>query len=120
LQLLSYAPFVARISASTTSLHKSVTLTLPARYSYVRLIPHIPIALTTRPYRLFYKLNGTRLGQMHHSGAVPDKPLFEAWMSPGSVNKIEFEVLAGKGVVNGVEADFQWEKITCLIHVLKN
>jgi hypothetical protein len=59
------------------------------------------------------------------------KPVFDARLEKGGVNKIEVEVLAGKNnaayvPVNGEagpqepkKKDVQWEKITCFVHVLR-
>jgi hypothetical protein len=116
-------PFKARIPASATSLHQSVTFSLSGSHYYLQLTPHIPVGLTNQPYRLFVTVNGTRLSEIVRPASGErdkTKPLFEARLDRGSVNKIEVEVLAGKaGVKSGEKDDVEWEKLTCFIHCLR-
>jgi hypothetical protein len=116
-------PFKARIPASKTSLHQSVTFTLSGSHAFLQLVPHIPVGLTTRPYRLFITSNGTRLSEVVRPAAGDrdkTKPIFEIRLERGAVNKVEVEILAGKAEVRpGEKDDVQWEKLTCFIHCLR-
>jgi hypothetical protein len=116
-------PFSARIPASTSAYHQSVTITLPESHYFLRLVPQIPEEVTSRPYRLFVTVNGARCSEI--KGLAPserdkNRPLFEGRLEVGIVNKIEVELLAGKqGVNSRGKEEVQWEKITCFVHVLR-
>jgi hypothetical protein len=160
--------FRFKIPASDTSLHQSVTFTVPASHNTVRLSPHIPVGVTTRPYRLFVSVNGTRASEVvaasagyqngllnhhpqHPMASMPGlyglekerdktRPVFDAKLERGAVNKIEVEVLAGKApsalaqsIVSSPDEkdreiekekkkgkDVQWEKITLFVHVMRH
>jgi len=114
-------PFSVKIPASTKSLHQSVAFSLPASHYYLHITPDIPVGATHRPYRLFVTVNGTRLSEQLKAGYERDKcrPLFEARLDRGQVHKIEVEVLAAKANAK-TGRDLQWEKITCLAHIMRN
>jgi hypothetical protein len=169
--------FAMRIPASKDTLHQSVTVTVPANHNFLRLTPNVPVGSTHRPYRLFVSVNGSRVSEVvnphgmnhhqhpyqnglygHHQSTTgyglekerdKSRPVFDAQLVRGAVNKIEVEVLAGKaasmnpaptssngGTPSGDEdkerekekekeekkkkPEVQWEKMTCYIHVLRN
>jgi hypothetical protein len=116
-------PVKLRVPASPTQLHQCVTITLPPAHAFVQIRPHIPVGLTPRPYRIFVIVNGARVSEGIKAGVERDKsrPLFDARLERGIVNRIEVEVLAGKiagGGKTGKE-EVQWEKMTVFVHVLK-
>jgi hypothetical protein len=69
-------------------------------------------------------VNGARASEV--KGMAPtdrdrSRPLFEARLEGGAVNKIEVELLAGKvDVKNRGKDEVQWEKITCFVHILRS
>ena len=79
-QLQLSNPFRVKIPASETQTQQSLTVTVPATHYYVQIVPHLPVAQTTRPYRVFVLVNGHRQSEVVKPGAERDKqrPLFEA------------------------------------------
>jgi hypothetical protein len=116
-------PFNARIPASSTSLHQSVTFALSGADYFLQVTPHIPVGLTNRPYRLFVTLNGSRISETIKPAVTErdkTRPQFEARLDRGVVNKIEVEILAGKASEAAGEKDeVEWEKLTCFVHCLR-
>lgn len=105
------------------------------------MVPHLPVALTGRPWRTFYFLNGKpysetpRVNQQmsngvpatYESGRKKGEPLYEAKLQPGVTNKIEIEVIAekdrkGRPVPENVK-DFKElcdvEKCTIFVHFVR-
>jgi hypothetical protein len=114
-------PYSYVIPASDTTLHSSMTFTLPTTHHVLHLVPHIPVAATTRLFRLFVTVNGIRQPEYVRPGIERDKerPLYEARLDIGAVNRIEVELLAGGLMKNGKE-EIQWEKMLVFVHVRKN
>ena len=101
---------------------QSVAITVPATHHYFQIVPHIPVGLTNRPYRLFVTVNGQRLSEVIKPGIERDKekPVFEARVERGTVGRVEVEVLAGKGTVGKAgKEEVEWEKVTVFVHVLR-
>lgn len=126
-QLVSHAalngasPFKARIPASKTSLHQNVTFQLSGAHDYLQVIPYIPVGLSNRPYRLFVTVNGHKLSGSTTQTTDRSRPVFEAKLQRGIVNKLEVEVLAGKADASiGEKDEVEWEKLTCFIHCLRS
>jgi hypothetical protein len=115
-------PFRLKIPASNTLTQQSITVTVPSTHYYLQIVPHIPVALTGRPYRVFVVVNSTRQSEFIKPGAERDKtrPLFEARLERGGVNRIEIEVLAGKEKKNASgKEEVELERCTVFVHVLK-
>ena len=125
-------PIAVTIPASNRLTHQSITLSLPSAHHYLQVIPYLPVALSNRPYRIFVSVNGTRTVEVVRPGGLGERdktrPLFEARLERGRVNRIEVEVLAGKDggrgtatVVNGVggKEGVEWERCTIFVHSLK-
>lgn len=99
-----------------------MTVTVPSSHHFFNVVPHIPVGLTNRPYRLFVTVNGQRLSEYIKPGADRDKsrPSFEVRLERGAVSRIEVEVLAGKGTVGkGGKEDVDWERCTLFVHVMR-
>jgi hypothetical protein len=90
----------------------SATMVVAPANSYIQIIPKIPIALTSRMYRLFVTVNGNKTleanrvpvtagingaspGPGYEGGKKKGEPLFEAKLL-GGVNRIEVEIIAEK------------------------
>ncbi|KAF2806063.1 Bromodomain-containing protein [Mytilinidion resinicola] len=120
--LSQHKPWSHFIPASRDSTQQSLTLTLPAAYHYLQVVPHIPVATTSRLYRLFVTVNNTRMLEVTRQDGQKEKgrPVFEAKLVQG-VNRIEVEAVAekekekksdGKGEVEG-------EKCTIFVHLMR-
>lgn len=118
-------------------------MTLPHNLNYVQIVPHVPVALTGRLYRLFVTVNNTRVLEVNRippSGSIngangveggkeKGKPLFEGKLIPGSVNRIEVECIAEKelkkgdnkknGDVKDPKELVELEKCTIFLHVMR-
>jgi hypothetical protein len=97
-------------------------MTVPSTHYYFQITPHIPVGLTTRPYRLFVTVNGQRMSEYTKPGSerIKDHPLFEARLERGMVNRIEVEVLAGKGTVGkGGKEEVELERCSLFVHVMR-
>jgi len=105
-------PFSVDIFAHKEKTVHSVTLNLPPTHSYIQIIPHIPVALTSRAYRLFVNvnankilevnrtpvtagINGTGIDSRSESGKIRGEPVFETKLMQG-VNRIEIHIIAEK------------------------
>lgn len=116
-------PLTVKIPAHPTTTQQSITLTVPCTHQYFQVVPHIPVGLTQRPYRVFVTVNGQRMSETIKPGVERDKsrPIFEARVERGTVGRIEVEVLAGKGPSgkSGKE-EVEWEKCTIFVHVWRD
>lgn len=112
-----------KIPAHHTATQQSIALTVPYTHQYFQVVPHIPVGLTQRPYRVFVTVNGQRMSETIKPGVERDKsrPIFEARLERGIVGRIEVEVLAGKGPSgkSGKE-EVEWEKCTIFVHVWRD
>ncbi|RDI89645.1 hypothetical protein Vi05172_g691 [Venturia inaequalis] len=116
-------PLTVKIPAHATTTQQSITLTVPFTHQYFQVVPHLPVGLTQRPYRVFVTVNGQRMSEAIKPGAERDKsrPIFEARLERGTVGRIEVEVLAGKGPSgkSGKE-EVEWEKCSIFVHVWRD
>jgi hypothetical protein len=115
-------PMNLTIPAHSSNTQQSVTVTVPSTHYYFQITPHVPVGLTNRPYRLFVVVNGQRVSEYTKPGTerVKDRPLFEARLEKGMVNRIEVEVLAGKvNATKGGKEEVELEKCTLYVHVLR-
>jgi hypothetical protein len=115
-------PMTVTIPAHPTNTQQSVTVTVPSTHYYFQITPHIPVGLTNRPYRLFVMVNGLRMSEYIKPGTerVKDRPVFDARLERGIVNRIEVEVLAGKGTLGkGGKEEVDLEKCTVFVHVMR-
>jgi hypothetical protein len=117
----------------------SATMVVAPSDSYIQVIPKIPIALTSRMYRLFVTVNGNKTLEAnrvpvtagingtspspgYEGGKKKGEPLFEAKLAPG-VNRIEVEIVAEKdrkGQPDSGSAkkeDVEIEKCTIFLHL---
>jgi hypothetical protein len=102
-------PFSVDILAHKEKSSHSVTINLPSTHAYLQIIPHIPVALTGRAYRLFVIVNGTKTLEVNRApvtagingssqydgGKKKGEPVFEAKLMQG-VNRIEVQIIAEK------------------------
>ncbi|ORY00242.1 Bromodomain-containing protein [Clohesyomyces aquaticus] len=136
-------PFTFSVPANKQKTNHSVTVTVGPTHSFLQVVPHIPIALTSRLYRLFVTVNGNKAYEVNRNpvtagingnmistgfegGKKKGEPLFEAKLVPG-VNRIEVEAIAEKdkkstGKENAkVDAKDQVEieKCTVFVHLMR-
>jgi len=115
-------PWAYSIPASRDSTQQSLTLTLPSTHHYLQIIPHIPVALTTRLYRLFVTVNNTKMLEVTRQDGQKEKgrPFYEGKLVQG-VNRIEVEVVAEKekGKKGGDKGDVEGEKCTIFVHLMR-
>jgi hypothetical protein len=141
-------PYSVTVKADLRKCNYSVTIPLPSTFSYLQVIPYLPIAFTTRMYRAFVHVNGTKAFEVNRpalpqggmNGVGPGyerkkgEPVYEAKLIPGAVNRIEVEVVAEKEKekdkaakaspsVNGKGNDgkdaVNVEKCTIFVHLMK-
>ncbi|KAF1997634.1 Bromodomain-containing protein [Amniculicola lignicola CBS 123094] len=105
-------PFSISFAANLTKSIHSKTISLPPSYSYLQIIPNIPVAHTARLYRIFVTVNGNKTYEvnrvpvtagingatmgangLYEGGKKKGEPVFEAKLVPG-VNRIEVEIVA--------------------------
>lgn len=117
---------------------------LPPSCTYLQIVPHVPIALTSRLYRLFVTVNGNKTfevnripvtagingasaAQGYEGGKKKGEPVYEAKLVVG-VNRVEVEIVAEKekkagttkegGAVGGKDRDtVDVEKCTLFLHL---
>lgn len=119
----------------------SVTMILSPNYSYLQIVPHVPIALTSRLYRLFVTVNGNKTfevnripvtagingnstGPGYEGGKKKGEPVYEAKLMAG-VNRVEVEMVAEKdrkGKPEGKDPKEQVdiEKCTIFLHLMRS
>jgi hypothetical protein len=135
-------PWSVQIPANKQKTMYSATMVVAPANSYIQVIPKVPIALTSRMYRLFVTvngnktleanrvpvtagINGTSPGPGYEGGKKKGEPLFEAKLVAG-VNRIEVEIVAEKdrkGQPEGGSAkkeDVEIEKCTIFLHLPRN
>ncbi|KAF2467407.1 Bromodomain-containing protein [Lindgomyces ingoldianus] len=138
-------PFFISIPAHKEKTSHSITISLASSHSYLQIVPHIPVALTNRLYRLFVIVNGNKTFEVNRvpvtagingnsiaagfeGGKKKGEPLFEAKLSPG-VNRIEVEAIAEKdkktaGKTEGRDGkdpkeQVEVEKCTIFVHLMR-
>ncbi|PVI08266.1 Bromodomain-domain-containing protein [Periconia macrospinosa] len=104
-------PWSTEIPTNKLKTSYSVTMMLPQKYSYLQVIPKVPLALTGRPYRLFVTVNGSKSLEVNRlsvtagiNGSLPNgfeggkkkgEPAYDAKLMQG-VNRLEIEIVAEK------------------------
>ncbi|KAF2436323.1 Bromodomain-containing protein [Tothia fuscella] len=115
-------PFHLLIPAHDKRTQQSLTITVPSTHHFFHIIPSIPVAKSGRPYRIFVNVNGQRMSEYIKPGGERDKgrPVYEARCERGGVNRVEVEIMAGKGNLGkGGREEVDWERVKLFIHVLK-
>jgi hypothetical protein len=105
-------PWSVDIFANKQKTEHSATIIVPPTNSYLQITPKVPIALTTRLYRIFVSVNGNKTfevnrvpvtagingsspGPGYEGGKKKGEPVFEAKLV-GGVNRVEVEIVAEK------------------------
>ena len=117
-------PFHLDIPPSPTTTQQSVTINLPSTHFFLRVRPTLAPSLNNRPSRVIVTSNMQRLNPIPEKPEDTDskKPLYEARVTPGNVNRIEIEVVAGtpRGAPKvGNGPDLEVEKVTLFVNVTK-
>ncbi|KAF2682770.1 hypothetical protein K458DRAFT_341608 [Lentithecium fluviatile CBS 122367] len=134
-------PWSMVIPANKQKTSHSVTLLLQPSHSYLQIVPHVPIALTNRLYRLFVTVNGNKTFEVnrmpvtagingtattpgYESGKKKGEPVYEAKLMVG-VNRMEVEIIAerdrkGKPESNNQKDQVETEKCTIFLHLLRS
>lgn len=121
-------PYIGTVRSDLEVLVHSKTIHIAPTHHYIQIVPHLPIANTTRPYRLWVTINHMRVSEINRpigpNGIEREKekgrPLYEAKLNPG-VNRVEVEVFAAppppkKGEQEGPP---MWEKCTIFLNLTK-
>jgi hypothetical protein len=133
-------PWSINVAANKQKTSHSVTMSLSSSHSYLQVVPHVPIALTNRLYRLFVTINGNKAFEVNRmpvtagingAGTTPGyeggkkkgEPVYEAKLMVG-VNRVEVEVVAekdrrGKPESNLPKEQVDIEKCTIFLHLLR-
>ncbi|KAI1567426.1 Transcription factor chromatin remodeling, contains bromodomain protein [Pyrenophora tritici-repentis] len=137
--LAATAPWSVKILADKRKTAYSATMVVAPTNSYIQVIPRVPIALTSRMYRLFVTVNGNKTleanrvpvtagingaspGPGYEGGKKKGEPLFEGKLAAG-VNRIEVEIVAEKERKGQVESgsakkeEVEIEKCTIFLHL---
>ena len=132
-------PWSVKILADKQKTSYSATMVVAPSNSYIQVIPRVPIALTSRMYRLFVTVNGNKTleanrvpvtagingaspGPGYEGGKKKGEPLFEAKLV-GGVNRIEVEIVAEKDRKGQPESggakkeEVEIEKCTIFLHL---
>ncbi|CAN9189954.1 unnamed protein product [Alternaria alternata] len=135
-------PWSVNIPANKQKTMYSATMVVAPANSYIQVIPKVPIALTSRMYRLFVTVNGNKTLEAnrvpvtagingtspspgYEGGKKKGEPLFEAKLAAG-VNRIEVEIVAEKDRKGLPESggakkeDVEIEKCTIFLHLPRN
>ena len=117
-------PFHLDIPPSPTTTQQSVTINLPSTHFFLRIRPTLAPSLSSRPNKLFVTSNMQRLNPIPErpEDTHSRKPLYEARVTTGSINRIEIEIVAGtpRGVPKvGNGPDVEVEKITLFVNLTK-
>lgn len=135
-------PWSISIPANKSKTFHSATIPVPTTHSYLQVTPHIPIAFTDRPYRLFVMINGNKTYEVNRipvtagiNGSSPQpgieggkkkgEPVYEAKLMAG-VNRIEVEIVAAKERKAGEKEprdpkeQIETEKCTIFLHLTRS
>jgi chromatin structure-remodeling complex subunit RSC4 len=112
------------ILPSSTLVHQSVTITLPAALFVLQIVPTVTPSIVSRASKIFVTAGMQRLNPMPQPQSQADsrRPLFEMKLSPG-VNRIEVEIIAGpmRGAPKvGQGHDVDQEKVTIFAFLQKS
>ncbi|KAK7545686.1 Bromodomain-containing protein [Phyllosticta citricarpa] len=114
-------PFRFNIPASPKLAQQSVTISLPGSHTSIQIQPHVPVALTQRPWRIFVTVNNTRINQVTNLETRGEKgrPVYEARMQPG-VNRVDIEVIAATGSAGKPKSEgVEIEKCTIFVNLMR-
>jgi hypothetical protein len=133
-------PWSMDVAANKQKTTHSVTALLLPGHSYLQIVPHVPIALTNRLYRLFVTVNGNKTFEVNRmpvtagingaaatpgydGGKKKGEPVYEAKLMVG-VNRVEVEIVAekdrkGKPESNLPKDQVDIEKCTIFLHLLR-
>ncbi|KAF1832969.1 Bromodomain-containing protein [Decorospora gaudefroyi] len=132
-------PWSVNVPASKQKTTYSATMVVAPANSYIQIIPKVPIALTSRMYRLFVTVNGNKIleanrvpvtagingsspGPGYEGGKKKGEPLFEAKLV-GGVNRVEVEIVAEKDrkgqPESGTPKDVDIEKCTLFLNLVR-
>jgi len=133
-------PWTVDVPANKLKTNYSCTIPLPPNYSYLQVIPHVPMALTNRMYRLFVTVNGNKTFEVNRipvtagingnssqpgmeGGKKKGEPVYEAKLMVG-VNRIEVEIVAekdrkGKPESKDPKEQIDIEKCTIFLHLTR-
>ncbi|KAF1840562.1 Bromodomain-containing protein [Cucurbitaria berberidis CBS 394.84] len=133
-------PWSVDIMAHKQKTAHSVTIVTSPTNSYLQITPKVPIALTSRLYRLFVTVNGNRTlevnrvpvtagingsspGPGYDGGKKKGEPVFEAKLL-GGVNRIEVELVAekdrkGQPETGNAKDQIEIEKCTIFLHLMR-
>lgn len=135
-------PWSITVSANKSKSAHSVTVPVPATYSYLQITPHVPIALTNRLYRIFVMVNNNKTFEVNRipvtagiNGSSPQpgieggkkkgEPVYEAKLMAG-VNRVEVEIVAEKERKTGEKESrdpkeqIESEKCTIFLHLTRS
>lgn len=117
-------PFQFNVPPSSIATQQSITINLPSSHFFLRIRPTLAPSLSIRPSKVFVTANMQRLNPIPErpEETDPSRPLYEARVTTGIINRIEIEVVAGtpRGtpkVGNGPE--IETEKITLFVNLTK-
>jgi hypothetical protein len=129
-------PWTVDILASKQKTAHSATVVVSPAHSYLQITPKVPIALTSRLYRLFVTVNGNKTfevnrvpvtaginglspGPGYEGGKKKGEPVYEAKLV-GGVNRIEVEIIAEKSAPDGsAKEQVEIEKCTIFLHLMR-
>ena len=110
--------FEYNMTASSTLLQQSVTISLRKTQWRLLISPTLSTTLTQRPSKTFVTCNNRRLQALSQEGVDHGRPVYEHKLMPGT-NTIEIEVIAGmpRGAPKiGNGPDVELEKFTVFAH----
>jgi hypothetical protein len=129
-------PWTVDVLASKQKTAHSATVVVSPAHSYLQITPKVPIALTSRLYRLFVTVNGNKTfevnrvpvtagingsspGPGYEGGKKKGEPVYEAKLV-GGVNRIEVEMIAEKNSPDGTAKEqVEIEKCTIFLHLMR-
>jgi hypothetical protein len=134
-------PWTMDIFANLHKTEHSATIACSAAHSYLQIIPKIPIALTSRLYRIYVTVNGNKTYEVNRvpvtagingsspgpgfeSGKKKGEPVYEAKLV-GGVNRIEVEIVAEKDHKGGAsdtsngKDQIESEKCTIFLNLMR-
>jgi hypothetical protein len=129
-------PWTVDVFANKQKTAHSATVVVSPAHSYLQITPKVPIALTSRLYRLFVMVNGNKTFEVNRvpvtagiNGASPGpgyeggkkkgEPVFEAKLISG-VNRIEVEIIAEKTQPDSsAKEQVEVEKCTVFLHLMR-
>lgn len=116
-------PFQLEIPPSAQLTQQSITINLPPKHTYLRVIPTVSGNLHNRQSKMFVTANGQRLNALPPVPGQSDanKPIYDVRLMSG-VNRIEIEMVAGplRGTPKiGSGQDVDYEKTSLFVNLLR-